>query len=448
MAAHSVPTLVQTIGQFRLLPNSHQARLSSELQGRFQDVRDLSKHLVQLGWLTPYQINQLLGNGADLTVGPYHLLERIGEGGMGQVYKARHQKLNRIAAVKLIRKENRMNPNAVQRFQREAMAAAQLSHPNIVTLYDADHVSETYFLAMEYVEGTDLAALVKQRGRLPIAEACEYIRQAAIGLHHAHERGLIHRDIKPSNLLIVSGSTPGEPSLVKVLDMGLARLTSTGAAEEGGKEVTQMGAVVGTADFMAPEQAKNASTTDRRADIYSLGCTLYYLLAGQTPFAGANCVEKLLHHQLDEVPAIEKQRPQVPRELRAILRKLLAKKPEDRFQTAAQVASALQPLCRAQSIRFWPTTRRNRLLAATGIALFGLVMFGLIGSVAMSGGHEEAPPATTPAVAAPTTTAAEEPTTREKRGDRGDRGKRPDFGGGRGKDGGRPFGPGGPGPRP
>ena len=188
-------------------------------EASFPAPRALAGELIRRGWLTPYQVNQLLqGRGRDLLLGSYVLLERLGEGGMGQVFKARNWKLGRVVALKLIRKERLDNPDAVRRFQREIRAAAQLDHPNIVRAFDADEVDGTHLLVMEYVEGTDLAKLVKKDGPLPVDKACDYCRQAALGLQHAYERGLVHRDIKPHNLLL----TPG--GVVKILDMGLARL--------------------------------------------------------------------------------------------------------------------------------------------------------------------------------------------------------------------------------
>ena len=187
---------------------------------------------------------------------------------MGQVFKARHRTMGRIAAIKLIRKERLEHPQAVKRFQREVRLAAALAHPNIVRVYDADEIAGTHLMVMEYIAGAiDLAKLVKKQGPLPVPQACEYIRQAALGLQHAHERGLVHRDIKPANLLLTGGQT------VKVLDMGLARLNSPDGEDDQSSTMTQDGAVMGTPDYIAPEQALESHTVDIRADLYSLGCT-------------------------------------------------------------------------------------------------------------------------------------------------------------------------------
>ncbi|HZT81193.1 MAG TPA: serine/threonine-protein kinase, partial [Gemmataceae bacterium] len=283
-----------------------------------------------------FQINQLfLGRGPELVVGSYVLLERLGEGGMGQVFKARHRLLGRVVALKIIRKEWLARPEVVRRFHREIQAAAQLSHPNIVLAYDADQVGDAHFFAMEYVEGADLSKLVRQRGPLPAAEACDYVRQAALGLQHAHERGMVHRDIKPGNLLLTRSG------VVKVLDMGLARFRSAAVEESSGGALTQDGAVMGTVDYIAPEQAMNSRGVDIRADIYSLGCTLYHLLAGRPPFPDGSSLEKLLKHRLEEPVPVERLRPEVPPGVAAVVRRLMAKRPEDRYPTPAEAAAAL-----------------------------------------------------------------------------------------------------------
>jgi formylglycine-generating enzyme required for sulfatase activity/serine/threonine protein kinase len=315
-----------------------------ELAGKRQipDPRDLVRDLVQRGWLTPFQVNRLLsGKAAELVLGAYVLLDRLGEGGMGAVYKARHRKMNRLVALKVIRKEFVANPNSVRRFEREVQAAAQLSHPNVVTAFDAAQVGETHFFAMEYVEGSDLAKLVKAQGPLPVGHACEYVRQAALGLQHAHEQHLVHRDIKPHNLLL---TTRG---VVKVLDMGLARLrqSADGAAVTSG--LTQTGAVMGTPSYMAPEQALNTHNADIRADIYSLGCTLYFLLTGRPPFDGMTSTEVLLKHQMEHARPVEQLRPEVSSDLAVVVRKLMAKKPEERYQTPAEAVAALAPFAQA-----------------------------------------------------------------------------------------------------
>jgi serine/threonine-protein kinase len=347
VAIDSVQAFVGILKERKLLEPEQLADLTPEVLAKFSDPRLLARQLMQKGWLTAYQVNQIFSRSAqDLVLGSYVLLERLGEGGMGQVFKARHHRMDRIVALKVIRKEHLSNPLAVRRFRREIQAASQLSHPNIVSAFDANEVGDVHFFVMEYVEGIDLLRLVREHGPLPIGEACEYIRQAALGLQHASERGLIHRDIKPSNL-VVTRPRPGSSDrpILKILDMGLARPEDP-SDSNAVTQLTQDGRVVGTPDYMAPEQARNSSTCDIRADLYSLGCTLYYLLTGQVLFPGGTGMEKLLKHQMEEPPPVVKLRKDTPQGVQKILKKLLAKKPQDRFQTPAELAAALEPFCR------------------------------------------------------------------------------------------------------
>jgi serine/threonine protein kinase len=307
------------------------------------DPDTVAEQLIRRGSLTPYQILELRrGSGDRLVLGQYILLEPLGEGGMGQVFKARHQKMRRIVALKVIRKEAAANAEALKRFGQEIEAAAQLSHPNVIQAYDANEVDDVHFFVMEYVEGTDLSQLVKRLGKRPVPLACDYIRQAALGLQHAHERGLVHRDIKPSNLLLTY-----QTSIVKILDLGLARLRLAGA--EGTGHLTATGTVMGTPDYIAPEQARDSRGADIRSDLYSLGCSMYYLLAGQPPFPDGNFTEKLLKHTLDPPPSLTKFCPEIPPAVEAIVTKLLAKNPEDRFQTPAELADALAPFAQKEA---------------------------------------------------------------------------------------------------
>jgi serine/threonine protein kinase/WD40 repeat protein len=344
MPITSAADLAEAVRRFVLLPPVR-ARELAGLHPRFADARALARELLQRGWLTAYQINHLVaGNGYSLVLGQYVLLERIGEGGMGQVLKARHQRLERFVALKLIRTERLGGPEAVQRFQREARAAARLSHPNLVTVFDADEVAGTHFYAMEYVEGTDLAKLLRAQGPLPVAQACDYVRQAALGLQHAHEQGLVHRDIKPANVML---TTRG---VIKVLDLGLARLATAAEGGDATDPMTREGTVLGTPDYMAPEQATDSRTADIRADLYSLGCTLFHLLTGQVPFPGGTLAEKLLKHQAAPPPPVAALRPEVSPELAAVVGKLLAKGPAERYRTPAELAAALEPLCGSRPV--------------------------------------------------------------------------------------------------
>ncbi len=269
----------------------------------------------------------------------YEVLQLLGQGGMGAVYKARHKKMDRLVALKVINARLLDNPKVVERFQREVQAAARLDHPNIVRAYDADEAGGTHFLVMEFVEGTDLARYVEDKGPLPVTYACHFVRQAAQALQHAHERGMVHRDIKPHNLMLVRPRGQSAAGLVKVMDFGLARLAVEGASESG---LTGDNALMGTMDYIAPEQAEDAHRADIRADIYSLGCTLAHLLAGRSLLVGSNVTEKLWAHMSGKLPLTELPAG-VPAELRAVLVKMTAKEPAQRYQTPGEVAAVLAP---------------------------------------------------------------------------------------------------------
>ncbi|HLX60031.1 MAG TPA: protein kinase [Planctomycetota bacterium] len=270
----------------------------------------------------------------------YRVINLLGEGGMGAVYLAEHIKMERRVALKVMRADLVSDASHVQRFQQEVRAASKLSHPNIVTAYDADEAGSgantVHFLVMEFVEGETLLDYVRRREQIPVAEACECVRQAALGLQHAFEQGMVHRDIKPANLI---RSAKGE---IKILDFGLARL----ALERGSTApapLTNEGMVMGTVDYMAPEQAGDSHGVDIRADIYSLGCTLYQLLAGCVPFPDGAVAARLVQHATRAPQDVRKFRPDVPAGLGAALKKMLAKKPSDRFATPADVAAAMEP---------------------------------------------------------------------------------------------------------
>jgi serine/threonine-protein kinase len=359
MAIETVAELAAELRRHGLLEPAQADELCA-LAESADDPQTMARELVKRAWLTPHQANRLIqGNGHELRLGPYVLLERLGEGGMGQVFKARHARLGRVVALKLVRKDRLASAEAVQRFRREIRAAAQLKHPNIVHAYDADEIDGTHFLVMEYVAGTDLARRMREDGSLPIAHACEYIRQAALGLQHAHERGMVHRDIKPANLLVTGSPLVADgrqdgasssaldnlpPGTVKILDMGLALLAPLHAVSDGTSTVTQEGTMMGTPDYMAPEQAVDSHAVDLRTDLYSLGCTFYLLLTGRVPFPGGSLGEKLMKHQLREPRPVEELRPEVSSEVAALVRKLMAKRPEDRIQTAGDLATALTAL--------------------------------------------------------------------------------------------------------
>ena len=282
----------------------------------------------------------------------YQLLSKLGEGGMGTVYKALHSRLKKIVAVKVLPTERMENGAAVARFSREMEAVGKLEHPNIVRATDAGDVDGQHFLVMEHVDGLDLSEIVRASGPLAVPDACEAIRQAATGLQHAHEHGLVHRDIKPSNLMIsvvaslreADSRSRGERPTVKILDMGLALLEEQRLAEQ--RDLTSTGQMMGTLDYMAPEQGADSHEVDIRADIYSLGATIFKLLTGEAPFSTkrfSNPVKMLMAIANEPAPSIAAMRQDLPRGLAEVIDRMLAKLPEDRFATPQQVADALAP---------------------------------------------------------------------------------------------------------
>jgi formylglycine-generating enzyme required for sulfatase activity/tRNA A-37 threonylcarbamoyl transferase component Bud32 len=265
----------------------------------------------------------------------YRIVRKLGQGGMGAVYEAEHKIMERVVAVKVISSGFVDSPAAAERFQREVRAAAKLDHANIVRAYDADHAGSTMLLAMEYVKGRSLAEVVASKGPLPVAYACQCARQVAQGLQHAADSGMVHRDIKPQNLMLT------EKGVVKILDFGLAKLVSERKSQAG---LTGAGMIMGTPEYMAPEQARDTAAADIRADIYSLGCTLFFLLTGRPPFAGGTAIEILTRQVIDAPPRVTDVRPEVPSHLADLIARMLSKDPAERPQTPKEVAKALAPL--------------------------------------------------------------------------------------------------------
>ncbi len=337
--AGTTTELLEDLRRFHLLAPLHLDDLARRLQGQSLGPRGVAQDLIARGWLTPFQANQLLqGKAGGLLQGPYVLLERLGEGGMGAVYKARNWQFGQTVALKLMHKNLGANNDAVRRFQREIQAAAQLNHPNIVRAIDAGEGNGNHMLVMEYVEGTDLEKQVRHNGPLPVEQAVGFIVQAAQGLAHAHAAGIIHRDVKPSNLVL------DKQGVVKVLDLGLARVTGAekvpGAATAP-TALTQSGSIMGTCDYMAPEQALDTKRAGQRADIYSLGCTLWFLLTGRVLYGGETVMAQLLVHRMKPIPSLSDARPEVPPSLDAVFRRMVAKEPEDRYASMDEVIAAL-----------------------------------------------------------------------------------------------------------
>ena len=304
------------------------------------DGASLAGQLTAAGKLTTFQADALAERRFDdLLLGNYDILDKLGAGGMGSVFKARHRRMKRIVAIKVLARNASPDSTFVQRFQREVETVARLSHPNIVMAYDADEAAAGPFLVMEFVNGCDLASQVQNHGPLPIRAAVNCTLQAARGLAYAHAQGLIHRDVKPANLLQdVSGD-------VKVADLGLARFNvSIGQATAQSSSLTHAGGVVGTVDFMAPEQAEDSTTVDHRADIYSLGCTLYYLLTGAPPYVGQSLMATLLKHRQAPIPSPRLVRPETPPALEALCQRMMAKQPADRPASMGEVVAALEAI--------------------------------------------------------------------------------------------------------
>jgi serine/threonine protein kinase len=298
------------------------------------DSNQAAGDLVKAKLLTPFQAKQLLaGKHRGFILGPYKILQPIGQGGMGVVYLGEHTTLNRKVAIKILAADQAKDKLSQDRFIREARATAALDHPNIVKLFDISQGAGIHFLVMEYVEGKDLYTLLAELGPLHYAQACEYIAQAAAGLQHAHEKGFIHRDIKPANLMVAKDGK------IKILDMGLAR--SFIDSEDHLTAMQAEGEVTGTVDYLSPEQAVS-QPLDERSDIYSLGATFYALVTGQPPFAGSTA-QKLMQHQMKDPAFTRKLGGRVPQELAAIITKMMAKKPRDRYQSASDVIDALSP---------------------------------------------------------------------------------------------------------
>lgn len=289
----------------------------------------LARQLVDMGIVTEYQATQLKRGLSRLTLGPYLVTDWIGEGGMGQVFKAEHQLMGREVAIKVL-PQCRESPNAVENFTREIRTQAILDHPNLVRAHDAGHDGNVYYLVTEYIPGTDLRRLVRTEQLLSMQQAASIISQAALGLHYAHQKGLIHRDVKPGNILV----TP--QGHAKVSDLGLAGFLH--ATDDPRKRKT-----VGTADYISPEQIKSPESITEASDIYSLGCTLYYAVTGKVPFPGGSIRDKA-HRHCEETPWHPRRfNPNMSQEFVETIEDMMEKLPENRVQTALEVVARLEP---------------------------------------------------------------------------------------------------------
>src|SRR6476660_6136698 len=303
-------------------------------EAALEDENNLAEHLVNANLITRWQADKLLaGKHKGFRLGKYKLLGQIGKGGMSSVYLAEHEMMRRRVAIKVLPSSRVNDSSYLERFRLEARAVAKLDDPNIVRAYDIDNEDKIHYIVMEYVDGQDLHQVVMANGPLDYDTAADYIAQVASGLQHAHEMGLVHRDIKPANCLVDKHST------VKLLDMGLAKLTED---DQASLTMANEENVLGTADYLAPEQALNSHEADSRSDIYSLGCTLYFLLTGSPPFPEGSISERLLKHQTARPESIFKVRPDAPASLVEICEIMMSKKPADRFQSAGEVSAQLK----------------------------------------------------------------------------------------------------------
>lgn len=302
----------------------------------------LARALIAAGKLTRYQASAIhQGKAKILAIGPYLVIDRLGKGGMGVVFKARHRDFRDLVALKILTPSSSQNAEAVHRFRREARLLARLEHPNLVTSHDIGEHGGVHFLVMDHVDGVDLDQLVKSGGPLRPGRAVDLIVQAARGLGAAHARRIVHRDLKPANLMLDAAGT------VRVLDLGLARVVGAGGDDDDrqatqDRGLTGTGVIMGTVDYLSPEQSKDSKRADHRADIYSLGCTFHFLLSGKPPYPRETVMQRLLAHHQDEVPSLRASRPEIPRPLDAAFRRMLAKHPDHRPQTMARVIEELE----------------------------------------------------------------------------------------------------------
>jgi serine/threonine protein kinase len=349
MAKPAVNDVVDLIRRSGLVDDQKLAQVLSNLNEPQSDSGIICSSLINAGLLTQWQTEQLLsGRHRGFFLSKYKLLDKLGGGGMSNVYLAEHLEMGRRVAIKVLTSRLAQRPEYLDRFRQEARAAARVDHPNIDRAFDVGHEGEVHFLVMEYIEGTDLEKLVHDKGPLDGKKAAEYVRQAAVGLAHVHKAGLIHRDIKPANLLVDRTNT------IKLVDLGLARLPEETIAEEAEDQV------LGTVDYLAPEQSLDSHRVTPRVDIYSLGCTLYYLLSGRPPFPTGTLAQRVQMHRTQEPENLLELRPNLSLTLVAICQQMMAKSPDDRFANADEVVDVIQA---------WLEGRSSRILSLSALRL-------------------------------------------------------------------------------
>lgn len=346
----TVTELLQSLTDSGLLSADQLTSVETDVLPKrsYGSADDLARQLVKQNFLTKLQAAAVLQDKTrNLIFGDYVVLEKLGSGGMGQVFKARHKPTGKQVALKVLSAEAVKNRRLVERFKKEAKAVARLKHPNIVRAYEAGKFNRIRYLVMEFVDGENMLDRVKRKGQLSVDETVSCVLQAARGLDYAHQKGIVHRDIKPSNFM------RDRKGRVKILDMGLARVEDE-EEEDDSMRLTIPGQMLGTARFMAPEQIEDARKSDVRSDVYSLGCTMYFLLRGKAPYSGETVAHTLMAHVSAPIPELCKKRSDVPDWLGDIFKKMLAKKPADRFQSMGDLVEVIQKHLGEELIRHEP----------------------------------------------------------------------------------------------
>lgn len=336
-AAETLETFLSRLNRSKLLSREQMADLCDASHAR-STPRELANWLVQQRWLTRWQATQLLEGHEQLHVGKYRLLDLIGRGGMGLVFRAEQTSPRREVALKVMTQLG--SPKGMKRYLQEVRAASALTHPHIVTTWEAGVADGCHFLVMEFLPGQDVWAIMRSQSPLSVSWSCEVIRQTALGLQHAHEQGLVHRDIKPSNIFVSPNPDFATPH-ARILDFGLAHIATESLSLN---PVTQTGAVLGTPDYISPEQAMSATHADIRSDIFSLGCTLFQMLTGDVPFPGDNVMSKLMGRITTTPPSVSALRAEAHSDLDELVANMLRTNPNDRPQTPAEIADELDRL--------------------------------------------------------------------------------------------------------
>jgi serine/threonine protein kinase len=349
MSKSAAIDIVDLIRRSGLIDEQRLAQSLAESDPADSDPSVVCSRLIEAGLLTPWQAEQLQsGRFQGFYLSKYKMLAKLGGGGMSKVYLAEHMEMGRQVAIKVLTGPLAQRAEYLDRFRLEARAAARVDHPNIVRAYDVGHEGKVHFLVMEYIQGDDLEKRVHENGPLEPRAAAEFIRQAAVGLAHVHQAGMIHRDIKPANLLVDRQGT------VKIVDLGLARLP------EEALEADAEGQIMGTVDYLSPEQSLPGQPVTPRSDVYSLGCSLYYLLTGRPPFPVGTLAQRMQMHRSREPEAIFKLRPQVPPMLVSICERMMAKSPDDRYQSAEEVIEAVSAWLEGRTSRVMNFTTMRR----------------------------------------------------------------------------------------